>query len=102
MDAEVAKVQGEIDADKTLDAATKAKQKQAAADAGAAAKTNIDNATDAQGVKDALGKGIKAVDDTHVTGALLDTQKQDAKDAIDAEVAKVQGEIDADKTLDAA
>ncbi|MBH9986635.1 DUF1542 domain-containing protein, partial [Lactobacillus sp. M0390] len=102
IDAEVAKVQGEIDADKTLDAATKAKQKQDAADAGAAAKTNIDNATDAQGVKDALGKGIKAVDDTHVSGTAVDTQKQDAKDAIDAEVAKVQGEIDADKTLDAA
>ena len=99
IDNEAIKIKGEIDADPTLTSAEKAEQK-AKVDADAqTAKDNIDDATDAQGVKDAQRAGIKAIDKDHVSGTSLDDQKQAAKAKIDKEAKDTKSLINSDPTL---
>ncbi|MBM6453134.1 DUF1542 domain-containing protein, partial [Lacticaseibacillus paracasei] len=89
IDAEAAKINDAVDQDVTLTSAEKATQKQTVADEAAKAKTAIDAAENADTVDQAKASGIQAIDAVHQSGTLLDTRKQDAKKAIDAEAAKV-------------
>ncbi|RHW51476.1 DUF1542 domain-containing protein, partial [Lactobacillus bombicola] len=101
IDQEATKIKAEIDADVTLDDATKAKQKSNVDTDAAAAKDKIDQAVDAQGVKDAQATGIAKIDSDHISGTTsLADQKKTAKDVIDQEATKVKAEIDADDNLD--
>ncbi|WP_317637113.1 DUF1542 domain-containing protein [Lactobacillus xylocopicola] len=103
IEAEATKVKGEIDADSTLDDDTKKKQKGDVDKDAADAKTAINNALNAQQVKNAKEEGIIKIDGDHVSGNIsLPDQKNNAQKAIDDEAAKVKGEIDADVTLDTA
>ncbi|WP_045628755.1 DUF1542 domain-containing protein, partial [Lacticaseibacillus paracasei] len=79
--------------------AEKATQKQAAVDEATKAKAAIDTANDADAVDQAKADGVKAVAAAHQSGALLDTRKADAKQAMDTEAAKVTAAIDQDATL---
>ena len=101
IDAEAAKVKGEIDADGTLTAEEKGKQKASVDQEAEKAKGAIDAAKDIDGVNQAKADGIKAIDDQHKSGDPVDNRKAQAKADIDAEAAKVKGEIDADGTLTA-
>ncbi len=101
IDAEAAKITTAIDQDPTLTAAEKKAQKQAVVDATAKAKTAIDQAQNADEVKQKQADGIKAIDGQHQLGVALNKQKATAKQAIDAEAAKVTGDIDQDVTLTA-
>uniref|UniRef100_UPI000ADB27E0 DUF1542 domain-containing protein n=1 Tax=Lacticaseibacillus rhamnosus TaxID=47715 RepID=UPI000ADB27E0 len=71
------------------------------ADEATKAKAAIDQASDADGVIQATTAGVKAIDAQHQSATPLDTQKQQAKQAIDAEAAKVSKAIDQDVTLTA-
>ncbi|NGG35453.1 DUF1542 domain-containing protein, partial [Enterococcus faecalis] len=101
IDAAAAKVKGEIDADGTLTAEEKGKQKAVVDQEAEKAKKAIDEAKDIDGVNQAKAAGIKAMDDQHKSGDPVDNRKEAAKADIDAAAAKVKGEIDADGTLTA-
>ncbi|MBX8456237.1 DUF1542 domain-containing protein [Apilactobacillus kunkeei] len=100
IDAEAKKIKDEIAQDKTLTDDQKATQSKAVNDAAKQAKTNIDNAKDAQGVKSATSDGKQAIDDQYVSGTALDAQKASAVQVIQAEAAKVKQAIANDPTLD--
>ena len=98
---EAAKVSKDIDADTTLDNATKATQKDNVAKEATKATENIKAATDKQAVDDATKAGIEAIDAQHVASSkTVDVLKDDALKAIADEAAKVSKDIDADATLD--
>ncbi len=99
IDAEAALETDAIDQDVTLTSGEKAKQKQAVADKAVAAKAAIAQAQDIDGVNQATFDGVKAIDAVHQSGTLLDTRKDAAKQAIDAEAGKVEQAIDQDVTL---
>ncbi|OAU19925.1 hypothetical protein PY78_13850, partial [Lacticaseibacillus rhamnosus] len=99
IDNEAAKETAAIDHDATLTATEKASQKQAVADEATKAKEAIDAAKQADAVDQAKNDGIKAIDAQHHSGQALDNRKADAKQAIDAEAAKVTAAIDQDNTL---
>ena len=99
IDAEVAKVTGNIDQDETLTAAEKAAQKQAVATEADNAKQAIDKGQNADAVDKAKTDGIKAIDAQHQSGQAIKARQNDAKQAIDAEAAKVTKAIDQDPTL---
>ncbi|QYN53296.1 DUF1542 domain-containing protein [Lactobacillus panisapium] len=99
IDDKAKEVKGNIDADKNLTDKQKAEQKDAVDQAAVAAKENIDLAETAQGVKDALDKGIDSIGNAYVPGGPLSAQKIDAKGKIDDKAKEVKGNIDADKNL---
>lgn len=99
IDAEATLETDVIDQDVTLISSEKAIQKQAIKDKATAAKDAIIKAQDMDGVNQAEADGIKAIDSVHQSGMLLDTRKTDAKQAIDAELTKVNQTIDHDVTL---
>ena len=99
IDDKVKEVKGNIDADKNLTDAEKEKQKTDVDKAAADAKDAIDKADTAQGVQDALNKGIDSIGNAYVPGGPLSGQKTDAKGRIDDKAKEVKGNIDADKNL---
>ncbi|PVY84331.1 DUF1542 domain-containing protein, partial [Convivina intestini] len=100
---EAAKVSKAIDADNTLDNATKAVQKNNVAQEAAKATENIKSVSDKQAVDNAVKAGIAAIDAQHVSGSkTVDVLKDEALKAIADEAAKVSQAIDADTTLDKA
>ncbi|KPN83323.1 hypothetical protein RZ76_13940 [Apilactobacillus kunkeei] len=100
---EADKIKSAIDADNTLTSDEKNRQKQKVDDAKAAAQAQIDAATSADGINDALNQGINNIDSAHVTSTTtLSDQKANAKSQLDAEAAKVKNQIDADNTLTSA
>ncbi|NGG35354.1 DUF1542 domain-containing protein, partial [Enterococcus faecalis] len=101
IDAAAAKVKGKIDADGTLTAEEKGKQKAVVDQEAEKVKKAIDEAKDIDGVNRAKAAGIKAMDDQHKSGNPVDNRKEAAKADIDAAAAKVKGKIDADGTLTA-
>ncbi|RMC47341.1 BspA family leucine-rich repeat surface protein [Lactobacillus sp. ESL0228] len=101
IDQEATKIKEDIAKDPTLDdEAKKAQQGQVDKDA-QAAKDAIDQATNAQGVKDAKANGITKIDGDHQPNktSLTDQQSQ-AKAEIDQEATKIKEDIAKDPTLD--
>ncbi len=101
IDDELAKVIEAIENDKTLTSDQKLQQQADAEQAAENAKTAIDNAADADGINAARDTGVADVDGKHVAGDSLSKQRLDAINALKAEAAKINGEIDADATLTA-
>ncbi|OAU83760.1 hypothetical protein PY67_08735, partial [Lacticaseibacillus rhamnosus] len=101
IDEEAAKVSEAIDHDVTLTDSEKGTQKQAVADEAKKAKQAIDTADNADGVDQAVTKGIQIIDAQHQSGQALTDRKAAAKKAIDAEAAKVGQAIEQDPTLTA-
>ncbi|MDT8865739.1 DUF1542 domain-containing protein, partial [Lacticaseibacillus rhamnosus] len=101
IDEEAAKVSEAIDHDVTLTDSEKGTQKQAVADEAKIAKQAIDTADNADGVDQAVTKGIQIIDAQHQSGQALTDRKAAAKKAIDAEAAKVGQAIEQDPTLTA-
>ena len=99
IDAEAAKVGQAIDQDVTLTDAQKTAQKQAVAAQADKAKQAIDAVGDADAVDQAKANGIKAIDAQHQSSAAIATRQTEAKQAIDAEAAKVMAQIDRDNLL---
>ncbi|CAH1855604.1 hypothetical protein R077815_01258 [Convivina praedatoris] len=89
-----------INNDKTLTDAAKQAQRQQVTDAATQAAKNIGDATDAQGVEDAKNTGVQTINAIPQSAAKsLDDQKNDAKQAIADEAAKVKQDIANDATL---
>ena len=101
IDAEAAKIKERINNDPTLTAEEKAIQSGGVDQEAVNAKDAIDAATTADGVDEAKGKGIELIDKQHQSGNSLDTRKDSAKEAIDAEAAKIKERINNDPTLTA-
>jgi len=101
IDAEAARVKTEIDNDDTLTAVEKNNQKNNVDQEVANAKTAINNATTADTIKQAETNGKEAINNQHQAGKSVSEQKQDSKNAIDEEAARVKTEIDNDTTLTA-
>ncbi|MDT2815283.1 DUF1542 domain-containing protein [Vagococcus carniphilus] len=101
IDAEAAKIKERINNDPTLTAEEKAIQSGGVDQEAVNAKGAIDAATTADGVDEAKGKGIELIDKQHQSGDSLDTRKDSAKEAIDAEAAKIKERINNDPTLTA-
>ena len=99
IDAEAAKVSAEIEQDPTLTATEKAKQKDGVAAEATKAKAAIDQAQTETGVQQARDAGIAAIDAQHQPGTGLNVRREEAKQAIDAEAAKVTADIEQDSTL---
>ncbi|NSN07052.1 DUF1542 domain-containing protein, partial [Enterococcus faecalis] len=74
----------EIDADGTLTAEEKGKQKAGVDQEAEKAKGAIDVAKDSDGVNQTKADGIKAMDDQHKSGDPVDNRKAQAKADIDA------------------
>ncbi|MBH9986640.1 DUF1542 domain-containing protein, partial [Lactobacillus sp. M0390] len=98
IDAEVARVQGQIDADPYLSAAKKEKQKDRAKSLGETVKSNIDSATSGDGVAQALNMGKTLISTAYEKGELPEG-RENAKQEIADEATKVKGRIDADSLL---
>ncbi|WP_413627750.1 BspA family leucine-rich repeat surface protein [Fructilactobacillus vespulae] len=96
--AEAQKVKDDIKNDKTLTDVEKNIQSQQVDDAREHALNNIDAAVNADSVKAEKEHGITVIDGLHVSNALF-TPKEKAKEAIDAEAAKVKKAIATDQTL---
>ncbi|WP_010017460.1 DUF1542 domain-containing protein, partial [Fructobacillus fructosus] len=99
---EATKVIASINADNSLTAEQKSKQVENVKADQKSANEAIDNASDADGVNSAKATGIQKMDADHVPGTPVGTQKQQAKDNVDAEANKVIAAIKADTTLTAA
>ncbi|MBC6388528.1 DUF1542 domain-containing protein [Lactobacillus kunkeei] len=67
-----------------------------------AAEKAIDNASDAEDIKEATDNGNKQINADHNSGDSVDTQKQSANGKLDAEANKIKNQIDADNTLTSA
>ncbi|MBS9336149.1 DUF1542 domain-containing protein [Fructobacillus sp. M1-21] len=99
VDAEAAKVIAAINDDSTLTAADKSKQ---VANVKASQKTAddaIDAASDADGIQNQESNGIQAIDNDHVPGASLASQKAAAKQQLEDEAKKVINAIQNDSSL---
>ncbi len=99
LDAEAKKIKQDIQNDATLTSDQKKDQIAKVNQDVEGGKNAINNATDADSINKALSDANKAIDGEYVPGTPLDKQKYDAKNAIDAEAAKIKSDIDADNTL---
>ncbi|ALJ31099.1 hypothetical protein AKUA1202_01280 [Apilactobacillus kunkeei] len=103
LDNEANKIKAAIDADNTLTNDEKNRQKSNVDSIKAAAQSQIDSATNADGINDAQSQGIASIDNAHQTSSTsLSDQKSNAKSQLDAEADKVKQQIDADNTLTSA
>ncbi|MBV0915294.1 DUF1542 domain-containing protein [Apilactobacillus sp. HBW1] len=99
LDDQATKVKNDIANDVTLTKAEKdAQTAQVEADKTAAEKA-IDNASDAEGVKEATDNGNKNISSDHNSGKSVDDQKSDAKKQLEAQATKVKKDIQNDVTL---
>ncbi len=99
VDAEATKEINKIKADNTLTTGKKNQQIASVQSDQTAADNAIDQSTDADGVNNQRNSGVQFIDTEYQPGTPLATQKQDAKDNVDAEAAKVIDAINADNTL---
>ncbi|CAI2556208.1 hypothetical protein AKUH1B104J_01280 [Apilactobacillus kunkeei] len=99
LDNEANKIKAAIDADNTLTNDEKNRQK-SKVDIIKAAQSQIDSATNADGVNNAQSQGISSIDNAHQTSSTsLSDQQANAKGLLDAEATKVKQQIDADNSL---
>ncbi|TMT02342.1 DUF1542 domain-containing protein [Apilactobacillus kunkeei] len=99
LDAEAKKIKSEIDNDNSLTSVEKDVQK-AKVDADVkSGKEAIDNATEADNINKAVSDTNAQVDKDHVSGASVDSQKDAAKQQLDAQAAKTKQDITNDDTL---
>ncbi|WP_414827247.1 DUF1542 domain-containing protein [Apilactobacillus kunkeei] len=94
-----AKTKNDIQNDATLTQAEKDAQTAKVEDDLTAAKKDVADATNADDINKAISDGNDKIGKDHVPGTSVDKQKSDAKNAIDAEAAKIKSEIDDDNTL---
>ncbi|CAI2556010.1 hypothetical protein AKUH3B110M_01250 [Apilactobacillus kunkeei] len=100
LDNEANKIKAAIDADNTLTNDEKNRQKSKVDIIKAAAQSQIDSATNADGVNNAQSQGISSIDNAHQTSSTsLSDQQANAKGLLDAEATKVKQQIDADNSL---
>ncbi|TMT02713.1 DUF1542 domain-containing protein [Apilactobacillus kunkeei] len=100
LDNEANKIKSAIDADNTLTNDEKNRQKSKVDIIKAAAQSQIDSATNADGVNNAQSQGISSIDNAHQTSSTsLSDQQANAKGLLDAEATKVKQQIDADNSL---
>ncbi|CAI2658765.1 hypothetical protein AKUH4B503X_01280 [Apilactobacillus kunkeei] len=100
LDNEANKIKAAIDADNTLTNDEKNRQKSKVDIIKAAAQSQIDSATNADGVNNAQSQGISSIDNAHQTSSTsLSDQQANAKGLLDDEATKVKQQIDADNSL---
>ncbi len=99
IDKEAQKVNDAIAGDETLTSDERAEQAEKVTEEAQIAKDNIDKAETVENINNARDEGVDAIDAAHIEGSSITVQKQDAKDAIDAEVAQETATINADDTL---
>ncbi|MCK8617186.1 DUF1542 domain-containing protein [Fructobacillus sp. M158] len=99
LDTDKKNAEDEIDKDATLTASEKKTRKDNLDQAIAKAEQNITDSKTAQSVVDLLNGAEKTISDSQAHGTDLNTQKQNAKDAVDEAAAAIKSKIDGDNGL---